>query len=203
MPSMTKVQTLSGQKLPALFTKLWSDGAFEQREAGQGSVAILQHWLDFLPITPDELVAAREEMVTVFQVAADRHQLVPFARTEQGDYFCFYYGGADGDAIPVVYLPLDEDEARVLAKDLGDFLFRAMLDCATKVPVDSLAAARAEFSQMCEALRPYLSAEKLAVLIGIVQRETKKTLLKESEARQIIKTHLQFPRLNKRFVYTA
>ena len=69
--------------------------------------------------------------------------------------------------------------------------------------VDSLAAARTEYLRMCEALRPYLAAERLALLTSIAASKGRARLLPPAEARKLIKQHLAFPRLSKQFVYTT
>lgn len=203
MKHLDRVEQALGVKLPKLFRRLWADGALSKRDAAADPVAVLQYLIDFQPVPPEELLAKREELKTVFQVAVDQHQLLPFATTEQGDHFCFYFAGAAGDSVPVVYLPYDEDTAHIQAQDLADFLFRAMLQHATTTPADSLAAARTEYLRMCEALRPYLAAERLALLTSIAASKGRARLLPPAEARKLIKQHLAFPRLNQQFVYTT
>lgn len=199
MKAIAQLEKKLGLSLPPLFAQIWKDGAFKKHR--KGKVAILEYFIDFEPIAPADILAKQEEMETVFRIDVKKHKLVPFAVTEQGDHICFCFGGAVGDQVPVVYLPYDEEESRMMAKDLPDYLVRTMIEVATFGPVSSFEETKTEFAAMCDALRPYVSADRMAILDGITQSKEKKQLLKGSAAKSLIKQHLDFPKRDKRWCY--
>jgi hypothetical protein len=193
--------------LPALFKRLWSDGMMSEGEAPAARVSLLAFVFDFIPVPLSEILAVREDMQRVFNVAVDEHRLVPFARTEQGDHICFYYGGAaDSADIPIAYLPCDEDDAHIRAKNLEDYIFRSLLEEAARPPASGLGEARRQFAAMVASHIPYLGNEKAQLLREICSepaRKNAKAILGAASAKRHIKQHLSFARLNTQFRYTA
>ncbi len=187
------IEAAFGVTLPSLLGRLWSERAFDDTKRSKASV--LHADLDFVPIRPNDIAAAADELRAVFGVAVDEHQLVPFGRSEQGDHYCLHFGGKRGATAPVVYLANDDDDAVFVARSLEDFLFRRTLEA---IAVAGAGEDRREDNRrMAAAVKPYLAAGHARALGELAEHG--KLPVPAREVKRLLTAHVAFPKLGKRF----
>ncbi|MDR2953679.1 MAG: SMI1/KNR4 family protein [Prevotella sp.] len=139
-------------------------------------------------------------------------KLIPFAQNGGGDWYCFYYNEQQGDDIPVIMIYHDADDFVVLAKNLQDFIFRAILETASSFYMsvyneNKLNKILWDARSMLMSHKKYMTEKQAAVLEDIYSKEPQKYgkvtwgLLSEDETNRIIKQEIDFPLLDKEIQY--
>ncbi|WP_228377470.1 SMI1/KNR4 family protein [Chryseobacterium indologenes] len=152
----------------------------------------------------------------------ENYKFVPFAKNGAGDLYVFQYDLEDNGEVPVSFIPHDEEEGEVLAKNFQDFIFRQLLEAVIEIDEDSMFYEEEEeelkqnlFSQL-KTHEPYLSSGQIEILHTIYQRDifeyTYKVpnghifeaegLVTFDEVDDIINREMAFDYKNKKFNYT-
>lgn len=150
------------------------------------------------------------------------YKFIPFARNGAGDLYAFQFDLQKNGEVPVTFIPHDDQEAEVLAKNLQDFIFRQLLESVTEINEDSMFYEIEEenikqnlISQL-KTHEAYLTSRQVEILTMIYERDifeyTYKTpagkafeaegLMTFDEVEEILKQEIAFESLNKRFNYT-
>ena len=150
------------------------------------------------------------------------YQFVPFAKNGAGDLYAFQFDLQNDGEVPVTFIPHDDEEAEVVAKNLQDFIFRQLLEAITEIDEDSMFYEEEEeemkqnlFNQL-KTHEPYLTSRQIEILKDIYQRDifeyTYKVpnghtfeaegLVTFDEVEKILNDEIGFEQLNKKFNYT-
>jgi len=148
MNQLEKIEQRFGFIYPELYKRLYENGMLDWGEFGPDWYAtnwgklksdppLLLFSLDIELLSLNEggsgmsVIERTEELrdPNSCLAAAPRFQFVPFAATGGGDVYAFQFDKQNGEDVPVTFVPHDEDNATVLAKNLQDFIFRQMLEC--------------------------------------------------------------------------
>lgn len=213
--SVEAIETRWNLVLPASYTALLRAGAFSSPIATRDPVGVASEDLlrdeylhgpvrllftDLEWLQPDEI---EQFEPSEFEIAG----LIPFAESARRDLWCWYPAWQSGADVPIVYCSGDSDVADVYAPNFDGFLFRKLLDefAGTWLDKDfSEAEIRALWARCLEALRPWLSAERHAILGEMlgrpwVRRDGTLALVSPEEADSIAERELQFERFGQEF----
>lgn len=100
---------------------------------------------------------------------------IPFAISNGGDWYCFYFDNKSKTDIPIAFVPHDEGEFTIVAKNLQDFIFREMLNSVTDVSWGNITEPNLE-ENLTNYLRThskFITSEQKKILEEIYQRELK------------------------------
>jgi hypothetical protein len=150
------------------------------------------------------------------------YRFVPFAKNGAGDLYAFQFDLENGDDVPVTFIPHDDEEAEILAKNFQDFIFRQLLEAVVEIDEDSMFYEENEgdlkqnLLNQLKTHEPYLVPKHIDILNEIYQRDifeytykvpagnTFETegLITFDEMEEILKKEIAFDRLNTKFNYT-
>lgn len=137
-----------------------------------------------------------------------RTSFVPFAQTDAGDLYCFYFNKEKQVSSIVLVFP-DANKVTILAKNLEDFMFRQLLGCVLKLRGES-SIMDGDFKENIEnqlsTHKKYLPANYVEILTEIygreiTERDGKMGLLSRAELNSILEREINFEDLNKSFEY--
>ncbi len=140
----------------------------------------------------------------------DKHEFIPFAKTEGGDVYAFYPKIKTGGESAIVLIWNDMNETEVLAKNFEDFIFRKMLYAVYDVDKDEMSgdydkdnfeAYRTDILSDLKTVSPYLKEEYTSILTELYNREVQDSLISYSlldsiELVDTIQKHLKFKELD-------
>lgn len=142
-------------------------------------------------------------------------RLIPFAQNGGGDWYCFYYNEQQEDDIPVIMIYHDNDTFVVLAKNLQDFIFRAILETASSFYMSTFSQKKLDkmlwdTRSMLNSHKKYMTEQQVAILEEIYSREPKELeehviwgLISREDVIKIIKQEISFPLLEKKIQWTT
>lgn len=137
-----------------------------------------------------------------------RTSFVPFAQTEAGDLYCFYFNKEKQISSVALVFP-DANKVTILAKNLEDFMFRQLLGCVVK-PHTEGSIMDGDFKENIQnqlsTHKKYLPIHYVEILTEIYERELierdgKIGLLSRTELNSILERTINFEGLNKSFEY--
>jgi len=129
---------------------------------------------------------------------------IPFASTGGGDLYVFQLDKQCGDDVPITLIPHDSDDATILAKNLQDFIFRMLLECAREIDENSRANdgdLKTNLFNMLRTHKPYLSKSQVAKVEEIYNRDL--GLISMDELSSTLRQEIGFDGLDKEFKYTS
>jgi hypothetical protein len=208
-------------KLPLLYKKLENDGMLEYANAFSSDwyahvYPTLKNQPPFLMFAQNfELLSLHDVYEALREMPSNTHWLpdfnmIPFAGDGSGDRYAFYNDGENEHAI--IYWWHDSDHCDILAKNLQDFIFIKMLDCALEMTDDyDLAAdgdAKINLNNWLKTHQKYLSTQHAEILSNLYQRELQYneddetySLINSDEYKTILKATLGFEGDLGRFKY--
>ncbi|PWN62738.1 SMI1/KNR4 family protein [Chryseobacterium viscerum] len=150
------------------------------------------------------------------------YRFVPFAKNGAGDLYAFQFDLENGGDVPVTFIPHDDEEAEILAKNFQDFIFRQLLEAVVEIDEDSMfyeeneADLKQNLLNQLKTHESYLAPRHIDILNEIYQRGifeyTYKVpagntfeaegLITFDEMEEILKREIAFDRLNAKFNYT-
>jgi hypothetical protein len=228
--SKVKIEELESKysyKFPELFKRLWSDGMIDWMGGRTTLFGADENWAKSIyPHIKDnpplllhtggfdfEMLRAEEMLDFKFDELWDieRHEFIPFAKTEEGNIFAFYKNlQTDGESA-IVYIWNEMNETEVLAKNFEDFIFRKMLEAVYDVDKEELNPDYKEsgfegyltdIRKDLRTIKPYLNSKYAEVLSDIYSRsdimESKisYSLMTHKELVDLIQTYLEFEELD-------
>ncbi|AZA76153.1 SMI1/KNR4 family protein [Chryseobacterium sp. G0186] len=150
------------------------------------------------------------------------YRFVPFAKNGSGDLYAFQFDLQHNGEVPLTFIPHDDEEAEVVAKNFQDFIFRQLLEAITEIDEDSMFYEDEEedlkqnlFNQL-RTHESYLTPRQIEILNEIYHRDifeyTYKVpngssfeaegLVTFDEVEKILNIEIGFDQLNKKFNYT-
>jgi hypothetical protein len=222
-----KLESKYSYKFPKLFKKLWIEGMIDWMDGRTTPFGTNENWAKSIyPSIKDnpplllhtggfdfEMLRAEEILNFKFDELwdIDKHEFIPFAKTEEGNIFAFYKNlQRDGESA-IVYIWDEMNETEVLAKNFEDFIFRRMLEAVYDVDKDELDADYKksgfegyliDIQNDLRTIKPYLNEAYAKVLSDIYSRsdimESKisYSLITHDELAQTIQSYLDFEELD-------
>ncbi|WP_228441256.1 SMI1/KNR4 family protein [Chryseobacterium phosphatilyticum] len=150
------------------------------------------------------------------------YKFVPFAKNGAGDLYAFQFDLKNNGEVPITFIPHDDEEAEILAKNFQDFIFRQLLEALTEIDENAMFYEEGEedlkrnlFNQL-KTHEPYMTSRQIEILHSIYQRDlfeyTYKTpnghvfeaegLATYDEVEEILNREIAFENLRKTFNYT-
>lgn len=213
-------------KYSKLFKRLWSDNMLDWMNGRTTPFGIDENWAKTIypqikenpPLLLHtggfdfELLRAEDMLNFKFDEFWDieKHQFIPFAKTEEGNIYAFYKNLKVDNEYAVVLIWNDMNETEVLAKNFEDFIFRQMLEAVYDVDKDELSgdykqdefeAYRVDILNDLKSISPYLKEEYISILTELYNRDVHESLISFSlldkhELDRLIQTHLVFKELD-------
>lgn len=213
---------------PELFKQLCRDGMLDTGKFGTGWVDRNYERIKNHPIFlvwSDEVEAIEEfefeEYIKdikdpeIWWTIKPELKLIPFAQNGGGDWYCFYYNEQQGDDIPVIMIYHDDNTFVVMAKNLQDFIFRAILETASSFYLPTFSQNKLDkllwdTRSMLNSHKKYMTERQVTILEEIYLREPKELeggviwgLISRKDVNDIIEKEIAFPLLNKETQYTT
>jgi hypothetical protein len=140
---------------------------------------------------------------------------VPFAMNGGGDQYVFQFDIAEGEDVPITFIPHDWESAQILAKNFQDFLFRSPIENVTYISKYSVIIDKALRNNILRTHEPYLKQRHFKLLAQIYAREifeyeimlpngkaTKQTgFLSPEEKDELFKAEIPYARFDEEFQY--
>ena len=217
-------------KFPPLFKQLWEEGMldwmngrttpFDASESWEKTIyplikenpPLLLHsgGFDFELLTRDEMLNFQfDELWDI-----EKHQFIPFAKTEEGNVYAFYKNLKTDGENAIVHIWNDMNETEIVAKNFEDFIFRKMLEAIFDIDKDDLSADykeggfdeyRKDLVNDLRTISPYLNANYIEILSKIYhQNEVVESmfafgLISQTELVDLVQKYLLFEELDAIF----
>ncbi len=227
---LTELENQFDIKYPELFKQLeadgmldWSDAIVKMR-AGKSVTTPPFLWFDFHNITLDFEIWRHDDIV---EHIAERWpapkpelKLIPFGMNGAGDNYSFCFGLQDGDDVPIVFVPHDDVNATIIAKNIQDFMFISMLKFATMLDLEDIETEeqQLEFRNSMKSTfathKKYLTSEQADIITDVYARElqeytdtslripyTYKSLISEEELEEVLNKYCPYDRRGEEFEY--
>ena len=214
-------------KFSELFHKLWNDGMIDWMNGRTSPFGKGENWAKTIyPSIKDnpplllhtggfdfEMLRVEEMLNFKFDELWDieKHEFIPFAKTEEGNIFAFYRNlEIDGESA-VVYIWDEMNETEVLAKNFEDFIFRKMLEAVYDVDKEELNADYkksgfigylVDIRNDLKSITPYINDKFVEVLSdiynrkNIMERKISYSLITHEELAKTIQLYLEFEELD-------
>lgn len=231
--TLAKIESIFDFNYPKLYLQLSNDGMLDVGEIGSNwhtevylklkdNPPLLFHSNDFEVLGSTVVYEALEEITaadSIFAIKKD-YNFIPFGQSGAGDYYCFFLNEADvANGIPTVLLYHDDDCAYYLAKNLQDFMFKAILEYTVQID-EYKAENETEFKDKIGSLLKthlcYLSDSQQTALKELFSREmldydvtfkngnkeARRGFLTDIECCQIVKQLAPYPKDGQSFKYS-
>ncbi|WP_027388638.1 SMI1/KNR4 family protein [Chryseobacterium gregarium] len=229
--TLTEIEEEYGFRYPELYRQLEKDGMLEVGEYGPGwhstvyprlkeNPTLLLHTGDFELLDANAVNEAIKELADPddYRQIKPEFKLIPFAQSGAGDHYCFLMNEQDGDDIPVVFIWHDSNEADYLARNLQDYIFRALLtdmsdqDVYNNVSDEEF---KSNLSSILKTHTKYLTGKQTDVLQKVISREiidydielprgrkeSHRGLLTDIELKSILTEVIPFEKMDTAFEY--
>ena len=146
MTPLEKIEQVFEFKYPTLYLQLYDDKMLDPvKEAGnplEADISKVKNRPTLLLFAQDFTLMDWKEIEEEAKNLRDpddyrgpdpKHHFIPFAWTKSGHCYAFYLNDQHGDEVPIVIVHNNMDEARYLAKNLQDFIFRFLLEIVSDV----------------------------------------------------------------------
>lgn len=228
---LTEIEKEKHFQYPQLYKQLETDGMLDVGDYGpnwysdifpklKDQPTLLLHSYDFELLNPKAVDEAIKELADPenYQQIKSEFKFIPFAQSEAGDHYCFLVSAQDQDDIPIVLLWHDSNEANYLAKNLQDYIFRAILtdmseqDTYNDVEDEEF---KSNLSNTLKTHTKYLTEAQTKILHDIFTRdikdydfelpkgrkETRRGLLTDTELKKILAETIPYEKIDQTFEY--
>jgi hypothetical protein len=230
--TLSEIENEYDFKYSALYKQLEKDRMLDVGEYGPNwystvfpklkeNPTLLLHSYDFELLNINSIL----EEINDFSDPDDYRQInpafrfVPFAKNGAGDHYCFLLNEQNGDDIPIVFVWHDCNEVNYLAKNLQDYIFRALLTDMSEQDTYNNVSDK-EFRENIESVLKthtrYLTERQTGILRNIFSREIidyeiefpngrkekHRGLLTDKELEEILLQIIPFEKLNQSFEYS-
>ena len=217
-------------KFPELFKKLWNEGMLDWMNGHSGDFSFYENWAkNIYPEIKDnpplllhsggfdfEILRADEILNFQFDELWDieKHEFVPFAKTEEGNIYAFYKNMKHEDQNVIVHIWNDMNETEIIAKNFEDFIFRKMLEAIFDVDKEDLKGDykedgfngyRIDLMNDLKTITPYLNITYAQILKRLYSKEIviesmfSYGLIDQKQLVEIVQEHLIFDELDSIF----
>ena len=231
--TLTEIEKEYNFKYSALYKQLEQDGMLEVGEYGPNwyntvfpklkeNPTLLLHSYDFELLNTNSI----SEEINDFSDPDDYRQInpefkfIPFAKSGAGDHYCFLLNEQNGDDIPIVFVWHDCNEVNYLAKNLQNYIFRALLtdmseqdiynnvsDKEFRDNIESVLKTHTKYltEQQTEILKSVLSREIIDYEIELPRgrKEKHRGLLTDIELKRILNEIIPYEKMDKSFEYST
>lgn len=220
MNNLQQIEQQFNFQYPALYEQLYTDGMLDWGTAGPTWIT---EQYPLLRKNPPLLLFANEFELSGFkdidlqlQEFANPNywmnikpglQFVPFAQNGAGDMYCFLPTARQGDDIPVVFLWHDANRAKYKAKNLQDFIFRAMLEAVADCEEAEFGLLgeenfKEDLQNFLRTHRKYLSQRQQTIVTETYQLpNVNKPLISEEQLGEILEKEIGFENFDAEFEY--
>ncbi|MGI4875691.1 MAG: SMI1/KNR4 family protein [Janthinobacterium lividum] len=218
-------------RYPAIYRELYADNMLDSGPTGpEWLTNVFPRLREKPPLllfgSDFELLAFEEiaEQISAFSGPDDYRRtrpdlrLIPFGQSGAGDLYCFYLNEQQGADVPIAFVWHDMNEAEIKAKNLPDFIFRALLEAVVDVYEEGLImldSFKENSTNMLRTHRKYLPVQQQKVVEEIYSRElfeyqyqvsatrteTATGLLTYTELADILAREIAFDKLDATFPY--
>lgn len=230
--TLTEIENEYDFKYPAIYKQLEQDGMFDIGEYGPNwystifpklkeNPTLLLHSNDFELLNTNYI----SEEMNDFSDPDDYRQInpelkfIPFAKSGAGDHYCFLLNEQNEDDIPVVFVWHDSNKVNYLAKNLQDYVFKALLtDMSKQDTYDNISDKefRDNIESVLKTHTKYLTAGQTEILHSIFLRkiidyeielprgrkEKQRGLLTNIELKEILAEIIPYEKIDKSFEYS-
>ena len=227
----TEIEEENHFQYPQLYKQLETDGMLDVGNYGpnwyneifptlKDKPTLLLHSYDFELLNPKAVDEAIKELSDPenYQQIKPEFTFIPFGQSEAGDHYCFLVSEQDQDDIPIVLLWHDSNEANYLAKNLQDYIFKAVLtdmseqDTYNDVDDDEF---KTNLSNTLKTHTKYLTEKQSQILRDIFSREivdydfelpkgrkeTRRGLLTNIELKKLLAENVPYEKMDQTFEY--
>lgn len=229
--TLTDIEKEYHFKYPELYKKLEQDGMLDVGEYGpdwyatvypklQDHPTLLLHSYDFELLSVNAVDEAIRELSDPegYREIKPELKLIPFGQTGGGDHYCFFITKEQQQDYPIVLVWHDCNEVNYLAKNLQDYIFRAVLtdmseqDIYDDVDDDEF---RENLTHILKTHTQYLTEKQTDTLQDIFSREIidydielpkgrkemHRGLLTDKELKEILNDMIPFEKMDTSFPY--
>lgn len=228
---LTEIEKENHFQYPQIYKQLETDGMLDVGDYGpnwysdifpklKDQPTLLLHSYDFELLNPkavDEAIKELSDPENDQQIKRE-FKFIPFGQSGAGDYYCFLVSEQDQDDIPIVLLWHDSSESNYLAKNLQDYIFRAILtdmsEQDTYNDVDNKEF-KNNLSNTLKTHTKYLTEAQTQILHNIFSREiidydielpkgrkeTRRGLLTGIELKKLLAETIPYEKIDQTFEY--
>ncbi|WDF62842.1 SMI1/KNR4 family protein [Flavobacterium sp. KACC 22763] len=176
-----------GFEYPKLYKQLYLDGMLDMGEYGPNwyfevypklkeNPPLLLHTYDFklmsLKLVDDEIKELGDP--ENYRKINKEFRFIPFGRSYGGDHYCFFPNEENNGNVPIVFVWHDLNEVDYLAKNLQDFIFKALLTDMVYIDEDvSDEEFRYNLEMAFKSHKKYLTEQQKDLLLNILNLEIK------------------------------
>lgn len=220
MNNLKQIEQQFNFQYPALYQQLYTDGMLDWGTAGPTWITeqypLLRKNPPLLLFANDFELRSFKDIDLQLQEFANPNswmnikpglQFVPFAQNGAGDMYCFLLTARRGDDIPVVFLWHDANRAEYKAKNLQDFIFRAMLEAVADCEEAEYGLLgeenfRADLDNFLRTHGKYLNQKQQEVVNQSYQLAgNNKPLIDEKQLKEILEKEIGWKYLDTQFKY--
>ncbi|WP_404986120.1 SMI1/KNR4 family protein [Chryseobacterium sp. M5] len=185
--TLNEIENEYGFKYSAIYNQLEQDGMLDVGEYGpewfstvfprlKENPTLLLYSYDFELLSTNAVSKAIQELDDPddYRQIKPEFRFIPFAQSGAGDLYCFSVNEKKDDDIPVVFVWHDCDEVNYLAKNLQDYIFRALLtdmsyhDTYYNVSDEEF---KNNFKRTLKTHTKYLTEKQVGILQNVLLRE--------------------------------
>lgn len=229
--TLAEIEKENQFQYPQLYKELETDGMLDVGDYGpnwyndifptlKDQPTLLLHSYDFELLNQKAVDEAIKELSDPenYQQIKSEFKFIPFGQSEAGDHYCFLVSEQNQDNIPIVFLWHDSNEANYLAKNLQDYIFRALLtdmseqDTYNDVDDEEF---KGNLSNTLKTHTKYLTEKQTQILHDIFAREiidydfelpkgrkeTRRGLLSDIELKKILAEIVPYEKIDQTFEY--
>lgn len=203
-------------KYPDLYKNLYRDGMLNWGKQGpnwyEEFYPILRKNPPLLLFAGDFELLNQEDIEKSIEKLSKRttknHKAIPFGKNGAGEFYAFLY--TSPKTIESVCLINREDSLINLAQNFEDFIFREILGAAVQINPDDLenhSDFRTDLYAMSDSHNKYISKQRVKIIKDIYAKEIQEDddgesgMISIEEYEKILKTEIDFPKLNKRIAF--
>lgn len=226
--TLTEIEKKYNFKYSALYKQLDQDGMLNVGECGlnwystvfpklKENPPLLLHSYDFELLNTNSIL----EKINDFSNPDNYRQInpefkfIPFAKSGAGDHYCFLLNEQDGDDIPIIFVWHDCNEVNYLAKNLQDYIFRALLTDMSEQDTYNNVSDK-EFRENIESVLKthikYLTEQQTEILKSVMSRQIidyeielpkskHRGLLTDIELKRILNEIIPYEKMGTTFEY--
>jgi len=229
--TLAEIEKENQFQYPQLYKELETDGMLDVGDYGpnwyndifptiKDQPTLLLHSYDFELLNPKAVDEAIKELSDPenYQQIKPEFKFIPFGQSEAGDHYCFLVSEQNQDNIPIVFLWHDSNEANYLAKNLQDYIFRALLtDMSEQDTYNDIddEEFKGNLSNTLKTHTKYLTEKQTQILHDIFAREiidydfelpkgrkeTRRGLLSDIELKKILAEIVPYEKIDQTFEY--
>ncbi len=184
--TLQQVEQKYNIRYPELFRRLYSDGMLDWGELSPGwyqrefprlkeNPPLLLAFGDIEFFYFDQVDQRMEDLMNPpYYRIVDGLSFIPFGFNGAGDHYVFQFDRAQGEDVPVVLMPHDDDSATIMARNLQDFIFSMLLSELSGIDEHSIfITSDGNNTLAMNTLRthgPYLTDRQVEVLTDLYNR---------------------------------